>query len=149
MKKLILALSLTGCSFAGTGTGNPHSDYSDTTGGNTKLMQLIDRTCIKISSCHAETTESDCLSKVTEMTEYAAKLGATETPAPSLSQLIWADFNGTRPSDGDAVEACRTQVEALACTDAEVQNAFDANLANPFANSAEMMGPECSRVFSP
>ncbi len=152
MKKLIvvtLALVMVGCAFAGTGTGNPNSPNASHGEPISKMFAMMEQICKKIETCHPEALADVCKNAIPDMTEFAPKLGAYETPAPKLGDLLINDYTGARPADPAGVDACRTQVEALTCADSAMQNAYDDSEANPFALAAEMLGTDCTRVFDP
>lgn len=130
------------CTRGGTGTGNPNhlslgSDINS-------VVQLGNVVCKKIESCHGVT---ECWDGISAMTEFSAKLGVSENPAPTLIQLIIDEYDGIRKIDAEAASDCEAEVQALDCSDSAVVEAYDSNLANPFAKAAEVLGPSCLGFF--
>ena len=141
---LFVLFAVLGCG-QGTGTGNPAHLGS---GLNTVSGAILQATCKKLEVCHAVNRE-DCLEAVNVHTGFGPGFGLKMTPAPSGAEIQNLEASGQiKPSINEALN-CFNNLEALSCSSAEVQSAYDANAADPYAGTPGLLPAECTGIFGP
>jgi hypothetical protein len=134
MKMLILtlvSLTLMGCKFFGTNTGNPDAVNSRSSGA----LILGNVVCTKIKSCYSSSDEYDCFDQITSLNNYTVELGTTAAAFETLTDLGNAELNGEISLDLTNYENCIQALRSLDCSDNLVQTAYSEGLPSDYSTT--------------
>ncbi len=143
---LVLIL-FSGCSYQGTGTGNPISPPQASATNGSYASLIFTNVCKVISSCHSETTQDACWLGIETATNFANHLGVSIVPEPTVYEIIGLESSGALISNGSVATSCLTKLWQLTCDDTNVQNAYRSSDPNPFNLAAEVLDPICKTLF--
>lgn len=152
MKKLlaILLFVTTGCYYDGTGTGNPLNPDQALSDEQAQTFYLLKRVCERVVSCHAETTIDNCLSGISGLTGFAAKLGLERDPVPDAQAIVNLEAAGTIVPRAAELENCHSMLELLTCNDDPLRDAFNPQGGrNAFFKTPDVLDPVCTGIFAP
>jgi hypothetical protein len=149
MKKLMVlfGLSLLGCNFQGTGTGNPITSPAQGATDNS-VYRVTNEICQLLSGCYGLNVFTPCLLALSQMTTFAPRLGVATQPPPTLDELANAEYLGQIIPDLNAERACRHEITGFACADPLVQTAYQPAAPEPFAQTVELLQPVCADIFA-
>lgn len=123
----------------GTETGNAHGVFGIASGISTML-------CTRISACHPQLSEEDCVHQVFVMPGLPAKLGITD---PSIADLQTLDgVENKRLINGSLNNylACVPQLEGIECTDTAMTTLTLPLSVNMVENLLPASGA-CAQIF--
>ena len=151
--KIVTCILLCSCKIEGTDTGNPGFNYDNpsTPVGNeelfpTEIYELTITICSPLSPCEGEVIDG-CFDSVFEMDNINMEVGLRPGAFKTLREIHIAVVNKVLEPDIVAYEHCSLQIEAMACTDGKVKNAYNKNHPRPFLGVAKMLPRACRHIF--
>ena len=142
MKTLtLITLSLfIGC---GTETGNPNNQDSGASLGASELgtyaYNLLGLSCDKLVECYS-IDKDNCKNGILTQDNFDASFGLNSSDYSTFRDIIDAEVEGgISVTDAGAFTQCQTDINALACSDSEVLNAYDASDSGNYSNAYNLI----------
>jgi hypothetical protein len=143
--RLLIALALLLPACGGTETGNPNGPSAGNTAATVSFAdQLVTGVCSKLAACYPSLSTATCDAGLLTETNFGPALGLPGDTR-SLSQLASAEEAGSIAVKSPAT--CISDIGALSCSSAGVQQAYSASSPSDFSNVVKLVPGSCSTAY--
>ena len=131
----------------GTNTGNPGlNPNSGQAPATTTLMSTV---CDRIAACFGGANSLTCIGQVTTVNSYTSTLGNVASSYSTMSSLGAAETNGIVVSNSTNLQACKTAIQQLSCSDTLVTQSYSTSNPSSYALTKLLFqaSTSCQQVY--